>query len=156
MNELPNLIENLSREEALEAAQYLALRISEGQSPGVREESLLKPIIEKPYENIQEIEQLSRLVLLTAAANPENEEVVRSAIAGAGRKQIILGGSEIIALATLGLLALNLLLTKGKSSERQTIKIEEKDGKNTFMVENQVSYGISASLGQLLKSYFGR
>ena len=95
-------------------------------------------------------------MLLTAAANPENEEVVRSAIAGAGRKQIILGGSEIIALATLGLLALNLLLTKGKSSERQTIKIEEKDGKNTFMVENQVSYGISASLGQLLKSYFGR
>jgi hypothetical protein len=156
MNELPDLIENLSREEALEAAQYLALRISEGQSPGDREEALLKPILEKPYENIQEIEQLSRLVLLTAAANPENEEVVRSAIAGAGRKQIILGGSEIIALATLGLLALNLLLTKGKSSERQTIKIEEKDGKNTFMVENQVSYGISASLGQLLKSYFGR
>lgn len=156
MSDLANSIEKLSREEALEAAQNLALQISQNASPNEREEELLKPFIEKPYENIQEIEQLARLVLLTAAADSENEEAVRSAIQGAGRKQLILGGAEIVMLATLGLFALNLLVTKGKSSERRTVKIEEEDGKTTFVIENEVSYGISPSLGQLLKSYFGR
>ncbi|MGB9178454.1 MAG: hypothetical protein WCB68_04330 [Pyrinomonadaceae bacterium] len=156
MSDLTKSIETLTREEALEAAQNLALRISKDESPGDREEAVLKPLIEKPFENIQEIEQLARLVLLTAAANPENDEVVRSAIAGAGRKQFILGGAEIVVLATVGLFALNLLVTKGKASEHETIKIEEADGKTTITVENQVSYGISQSLGQVLKSYFGR
>ncbi|MDQ1638774.1 MAG: hypothetical protein QOF62_2113 [Pyrinomonadaceae bacterium] len=156
MSDLANSIEKLAREETLEAAQNLALQISQNASPGEPEEELLKPFIEKPYEHIQEIEQLARLVLLTAAADSENEEAVRSAIQGAGRKQLILGGAEIVALATLGLFALNLLVTKGKSSERHTVKIDEQDGKTTFVIENEVSYGISPSLGQLLKSYFGR
>jgi hypothetical protein len=156
MSDLVNSIEKLSREETLEAAQNLALQISPNASPNEREEELLKSFIEKPYENIQEIEQLARLVLLTAAADSENEEAVRSAIRGAGRKQLILGGAEIVVLATLALFALNLLVTKGKSSERRSVKIEEEDGKTTFVIENEVSYGISPSLGQLLKSYFGR
>lgn len=156
MSDLTNSIETLSRAEALEAAQNLALQITQNASPSAREEELSKPFIDKPNENIQEIEQLAQLILLTAAADPDNAEAVRSAIEGAGGKQLILGGTEIVVLATLGLFALNLLVTEQKSWKGQTIKIEEEAGKATFIIENQVSYGISPSLGQLLKSYFGR
>jgi hypothetical protein len=155
MSDLTNSIEGLPLEQALEAAQNLTLEIIQNASPSEREEELPKPFIDKPNENTQEIEQLARLVLLTAAADSENAEAVRSAIKAAGRKELILEGTEIVVLATLGLFALNLLV-KGKSFERRTIKIEGDGGKTTFVIEDRVSYGISPSLGKLLKSYFGR
>jgi hypothetical protein len=155
MSDLTKSIEKLSREEALEAAQNLALEVTQHASPSERKDELPKPFIDKPNENIEEIEQLARLILLTAAADPEKVEAVTSVIEGPGRKELILEGTEIVVLGTLGLFALSLL-AKGKSSEGRTIKIKEGDGKTTFVIENQVSYGISRTLGELLKSYFGR
>lgn len=67
---------------------------------------------------------------------------------------MILGGAEIVVLATLGLFALSLLITKSESSERHTIKIEEEDDRTTFVIEDQFSYEISPSLGEVLKAYF--
>jgi len=156
MSDLTNSIEKLSREEALEAAQNLALQVTQNASPSEREEELPKPFIDKPYENVQEIEQLARLILLTAAGDAENAETVRSAIQEACRKQVILEGVETVVLATLGLFALNLLITKGKSPGRRTMKIEEEDGQTKFVIENQISYGISPTLGEVLRVYFGR
>lgn len=154
MSDLTNSIERLSREEALEAGHNLALQITRHASPSEREEELPKPFIDKPDENIQEIEQLARLILLTAAGDAETSEAVRSVIEEARRKQVIPEGAETIVLATLGFFALNIL-AKGKSSQERTIKIKEDDGKTSFVIEDQVSYGISRSLGELLKSYFG-
>jgi hypothetical protein len=154
MSDLTNSIEGLSREETLEAAQNLALQITQHASPGEREEELPKPFIDTPNENTEDIEQLARLILLTASADPERVEGVTSAIEGARRKESILEGTEIVVLATLGFFTLNLL-AKGHSSVRRTIKIKEVDGKTSFVIEGQVSRGISSSLGQHLKSYFG-
>jgi hypothetical protein len=153
MSDLTNSIEELTREQALKAAQNLVLQITQKATPSEREEELPKPFIDAPNENIQAIGQLARLVLLTAAADPENAEAVRSVTKAAGRKELILEDTEIVVLATLGLFALNLL-AKGKSFERHTIKIEEDGGKTTFVIEDHVSYRISPSLGRLLKSYF--
>ena len=155
MSDLTNSIEELPREEALKAAQNLALKITQNATPSEREEELPKPFIDKLNENIQEIEQLARLVLLTAAADPEKAGAVRSTIEDARKKGSILEGTEIVVLATLGLFALNLL-AREKSSERRTIKIKEDDSKTSVVIGDQVSYEISPSLGQLLKSYFGR
>lgn len=156
MNDLFKQIEDLTREEALEAAQHIALKISEGKSAGDREQQFLKPFLDQPYANIEEIEQLSRLVLLTAATNEDYEEDVKSAIRGAGRKQLILGGGEIIAIASISLVALHMLLTKGKSSEEEVFEIEEKDGRTTITINRKTTYGISGSLGTMIKGYFSK
>ncbi len=156
MNGLFTEIEGLTREEAFEATQYLALKVAEGQSAGEREKQFLKPFLDHPYANIEEIEQLSRLVLLTAAATDGYEEAVKSAIEGAGRKQLVLGGPEIVAIATIGLFALHTLLTKGKSSEDEAITIEEKDGKTSIVIKRKTTYGISDSLGKIIKGYFSK
>jgi hypothetical protein len=155
MRDLTKSIEELRLEEALKAAQNLALQITQNATPSEREEELPKPFIDKPNEKIYEIEQLARLILLTAASDPENAEGVRSTIEDAGRKELVLEGTEIVVLATLGFFALNLL-AQGKSSEHPTIKIKEEGGKTTVVIERRVSYEISPSLGQLLKAYFGR
>ena len=154
MGDLTELIEKLPRAEALEAAQNLTLRVTQNASKDEREEELPKPFIDKPNENVQEIEELARLILLTAAANSESAEAVGCAIQAAGSTESTDGGAEMIVLATLGAFALNLLVTKEVSSDRPTIKIEEEDGRATFVIENQISYGISRSLGQFLNSYF--
>lgn len=156
MNDLTKQIESLTFEEVLETAQHLALKISEGQPTGEREKQFLKPFLDQPYSNIEEIEQLSRLLLLAAATIEGYEEDVKSAIEGAGRKQLILGGTEIVALATMGLVALHTLLTKGKSGEDEAITIEEKDGKTTISIKRRTTYGISDSLGKILKGYFSK
>src|SRR5438067_11639255 len=156
MSDLTNSIEGLSREETLEAAHNLALEITQKASSAEREEELPKPFIDKPDENIQEIEQLARLILLAAAGDAKNAETVRSAIREACRKQVILDGTETVVLATLGLFALSLLITREGSPERGRIKIEDDTGRATFVIENQVSYGISPSLGKVLRSYFVR
>lgn len=156
MSDLPKQIENLTREEALEAAQHLAMKISQGQAPGAREEEVLRPFTQHPYANIEEIEQLSRLLLLTAANVDGYEDAVKVAIEGTGRKQFILGGAEIVALATIGLIALHVLITKGKSGEDEAITIEEKDGKTTVSIKRKTRYGISDSLGTLLKNYLSK
>ncbi len=156
MSDLEKQINDLTREEALEAAQYLATKISEGRAPEAREQELLRPITDHPYANIEEIEQLSRLLLLTAADTDGYQDAVKSAIEGAGRKQLILGGAEIVALATIGLVALHTLITKGKSEEEEAITIKEENGKTTVSIKRKTRYAISDSLGKLLKSYFGK
>jgi len=156
MNDLIKTIENLSREEALEAAQYLALRISEGRSPGEREKQFLTPFLEQPYANIEEIEEISRLVLVAAATTEEYQGPLKSAIEGAGRKQLILGGAEIVALATIGLVALHMLLTNGKSDEDEVFTIEKENGRTSISIRRKTTYGISDSLGKILKGYFSK
>jgi hypothetical protein len=155
MSDLSKLIEKLSREEALVAAQNLTLLVTQNASKAEREEELPKPFIDKPNENVREIDELARLILLTGAANSESAEAVRRAIEESSRKELTDGGAEIVVLATLGVFALNLLVKK-HSSERPAIKFEEQDGQTSFVIENQISYGISRSLGQFLNSYFGR
>jgi hypothetical protein len=154
MNDLANQIRNLSREEALEAAQHLGLRISGSRQPGEREKELLQEITNHPNANIEEIEQLCRLLLFTAAMTDGYEDAVKAAIAGAGRKQFILGGAEIVALAAIGLVALHIVVTRGKSAEDEVMNVTEENGKTVVSIQRKTTYGISDSLGKILKSYF--
>jgi hypothetical protein len=152
---LANSIEALPRDQALEAARFLAeaMDVTSGES----DTKAVEPLTTQPFQNIEEIDQLARLLLLAAASDPELEEKVRQAIDGAGHKQFIFGGLEIVALAVLAITALHVVITKGKKSESEKIKIEEKpDGTTVTTIDRKVTYGISAKLAGVLNSYFGK
>jgi hypothetical protein len=153
MSDLATRIERLSREEALEAAQYVSRRVAGGEA-GEAERVALGPIVNAPLRDVPVVEELARLVLLSAAADPELRGTVESAIEGAGRKNLILGGPEIVALAGIGLLALNTLLARGRTSEEESVEITEENGKRTIKIDRQVRYGVSGRLGEILSSYF--
>ena len=155
MNDLINWIEKLSREETLIAAQNLTLQITQNASRNEREEELPKPFIDKPSENVQEIEQLARLILLTGAVSSESLDAVRSTTQEVCETQASLEGTEIIVLATLGLFALSLLAPKDESTRDYLIEIEEENLRTTFIIESSFSYEVSPHLGQVLKTYFG-
>jgi hypothetical protein len=152
---LANSIEELPRDQALEAARFLAEAMD--VTPGGSDTKAVEPLTVQPFQNIEEIDQLARLLLLAAASDPELEGKVRQAIDGAGHKQFIFGGLEIVALAVLAITALHVVITKGKKSESEKIKIEEKpDGTTVTTIDRKVTYGISAKLAGVLNSYFGK
>src|SRR5690242_18476810 len=122
MNDLINRIEKPSREKTLIAAQNLTLQITQNASGHEREEELPRPFIDKPSGNVQQIEQLARLILLAGAVTGESE-AVRSAIQRVSEKETSLEGTEIVILATLGLFALSLMIAKPESKKAHTVKI---------------------------------
>jgi hypothetical protein len=154
MNTLADQIEGLSRDQAIEAAQFLSRSLSRGQEVGEDEMAALAPLLAQPYEYVDEVEQLARVTLLAAAATPEYEANVRKAIAGTGRKQVILGGADIVALAGIGLLALDVIITRGKSEETVSSEFISQDG-TKVNISKTTRFGISGRLGNILKSYFG-
>jgi hypothetical protein len=161
MSNLIQKIEKLSREQALEASGFVSEALVMNTEGGDTEKTVLKPLIDKPYQNIEEIEQLSRLVLISAALTPEYENTVRKAVEGAGKKSFIMGGAEIVTLAVIALGALHVIVSKGKASETETIEIQEKkdiDGNivTTATIKKQKTYGIGLNLASVLKSYFGQ
>jgi hypothetical protein len=154
MNTLRERIEKLNREQAIEAAQFLSRSLTHGQSAGEAENAALTPIKAQPFKYLEEVEQLARIILLSAAATPECEKEVEKALAGTGQKQIILGGLEIVALAGIGLVALHVIITHGKSKEFVNTEIVSNDG-TKLKTSKTTEYGISSSLGDILKNYFG-
>jgi hypothetical protein len=155
MSDLVKQIEELTREEALEAAQYLSAALGASAEKASAEQAALQPLTEQPYAHLEDIEGLARILLLSAAAVPEYEEAVRKAVEGAGGKQFILGGAEIVVLSSLALLALQTVLTKGKTSEETVMTITEEKGKTIVKVQKSVRYGVSEKLRDILKGYFG-
>lgn len=152
MPDLPAAISALDRSEVLEAAQLLADDL--GVEGGAALPPLDSPILDRPLGHQDDIEDLARVLLLTAA---ESDPVaVRRAIDGAGRRQLILGGAEIVALAVVALGAIQLLTARGRTAEEQVTVIERaSDGTETVKVSKRVEFGVSASLGALLRSVLG-
>jgi len=156
MADLIQEIANLSREQALEASQFVGRRILVDKATGEAEQTALKQLIENPFQNIKEIEQLARLLLFSAALTPEYEGITRKAVEGAGKKNFVLGGAEIVVLAMISLGALHVIVTRGKISETLEIKEEkDKDGKVTTTINKQVKYGIGLNLATVLRNYLG-
>jgi hypothetical protein len=145
-------VEQLSREQALEAAGFVAEAITEETQPEIGAESRLESITHQPYERLEEIEQIARLLLMHAATIEEYHDYVRSAIEGAGKKQVILGGGEIVALAVIALGALQVVLTKGKLYEEKSTEIREENGKTFVVIKEVGKYGISGILASILKN----
>jgi hypothetical protein len=155
MSDLVEKIQTLSREEALEAAGYVCDALGIDLDKTGAERTALESLTAQPFQSIQEIEQLARLVLMTAALTPEHEDAVRKAIEGSGQKQFILGGAEIVMLGALALGTLHIMVSKGKEREEETISIKKVGDETTTTICKTVQYGITGKLAGILGSYFG-
>jgi hypothetical protein len=112
------------------------------------------PVLRSPLEHLEDIEDLARVVLLIAATSDPEE--VSLALDGAGRRQLVLGGVELVALATLGLGALQVLVTKGRTREVTTETVRDRpDGDREVVKTTETTYGISSQLASLLRGVIG-
>jgi hypothetical protein len=150
MNDLVEKIDGLSREQALEAANFVADVIATEADTQAAEADIQQLLAGQPYQHIKEVEQLARLTLVAAALSPQYEDIVRKSIEASGQKQFILGGLEIVAIGVLALGAIQVLMSHGKTSEHKKIEIGEKDGNSYVKIDETVTYGLPASLAKIL------
>jgi hypothetical protein len=142
-------IEILDEATAVEAARLLAAELGARPATGVTGQD----VIDRPLEHRKDIADLSRLLLLVAATDPETRPLVVDSLAGAGRKQLVLGGAELLVLAPLALGALQVCLSRGRTREEEIIRFEKKaDGSEVTTIRKTVAYGISAKLGAVVRS----
>jgi hypothetical protein len=146
-DELTNRILSLDRAAAFEAAQLLAADlgadIDDAQPPD-------DPILSDPLGHQDDIEDLSR-ILLAAAAEVDADAVSR-ALDGAGRRQFVLGGLELVVLGTIALEGLRIVLTRGATSEEKTVTVERApDGSERGITATKRTFGISKGLANLLR-----
>ena len=121
-NDLAARVMSLPREIVLEAARFVAEDLVT-DPPTAGEVAWVG---DQPLAHVQDVEVLARLVLLCRSMEGEQgASEVEAAISGAGRKNLVLGGLEIVALAGLGVVALRLILTKGKVTDEKVEMIQD-------------------------------
>ena len=142
-------IESLDEARTVEAAGLLASAVGAGPVAGLEPPDL----VGHPLENRADIVDLCRLVLLIAATDPDDRELADEAVAGAGRKQLVLGGIELAIGAAAAISALHICITKGRTSSEERITItEQPDGTRKSVTVRKVTYGISAKLATLVRT----
>lgn len=147
MTHLQGQIERLDRATAYEAAQLLAAEI--GADPDVK--PVDHPLLSAPLAHQPELEELAKVLLLVVAA--DDQQSVSDAIAGAGHKQIVLGGGELIALAYVLVEGLRLIVARNKVREHVEIVVEhDKDGQEIVTTTKRTTqYGVSGPVASLLR-----
>ena len=148
--ELVARIQALSREEAMEAALALGQEL-EGEA-GADTNGFVEAVEAAPLRHIEQTEELARVTLVVAAADPGLAVTVSEILDNVGAKAFILGGAEIIALAALGVAALRVVLSRGRESESRTttLKYDEQGNVTEVVIEEQTSYGVSTDLGAVV------
>ena len=118
-------IESLDEARTVEAAGLLASAVGAGPVAGLEPPDL----VARPLENRADIVDLCQLALLVAATDPDDRELADEAVAGAGRKQLVLGGMEPGIGAAAAISALHICITKGRTSSEELITVtEQPDG----------------------------
>jgi len=79
-NDLNTAIGALSREQAIEAASFLASDLGVTAATNQQTAALLHDWTQNPYQHLNEAEELARLLLSVAAADPDHAPSVRSAL----------------------------------------------------------------------------
>lgn len=149
MTDLVVRIENLDRAAVYEAAQLLAADL--GADPDAA--PLEHEIIADPLAYQGDLEELCRILLTrTFDFDPA---AVEDALDGAGHKQVVLGGLELIALGILVMGGLQIALARGKTSEEVETTVVERnaDGHEKMTTtKRKTEYGISKNTASLLSS----
>jgi hypothetical protein len=134
---------------ALEAAQLLSGALGAQATPTIAGQDVL----ERPLEHRDDIGDLCRVLLIVAASDSKTRELVEESLAGAGRKQLVLSGPELVTLGFEALGALQVFYSKGRTKQEETLTIKKNpDGSEETIVQRTVRYGISAKLAELLKA----
>jgi hypothetical protein len=149
IHNLAERILELDRAVAFEAAQLLASDL--GGDPDPEAEQPESPILADPLAHQDDIDDLSRVLLLTAA--DVDPEAVERALDGAQRRQFVLGGTELVILGLLALEGLRILVTKGATSEDTTVTFERSaDGSERVVTSTKRTFGVSKGLASLLRA----
>lgn len=146
-------IKGLTREEALEAALALADDLGAAdheQDNAIRE--FTAQVETNAFAHLPEVDDLARILLISAGLQARFRPGVEEILDAAGRKAFIFGGTEIVMLAGLGILALRLILSKAKDKETEHIEITSSDnGKVILKYKHEVRYvSLSTQLMQQL------
>jgi hypothetical protein len=151
--DITEVVLTLPRETVLEAATFIA----EELAPDAEPESEATWVGSQPFTHVGDVEGLARLILLGRALDgPDGLAEVEAAIEGAGKKNLVLGGAEIIALAGLGVIALRILVTRGRLTERTVqMQQDQKTGSWSAVVkEIEKPVSISDELAAVLQPFF--
>lgn len=154
---LVDRIEALTREEVMEAGLALSQELDAGDVSDAEGRRFVESVESAPLQHIVEAEELARVLLLAAAADPELAPTVEEILDSVGGKAFILGGLEIVALAALAVAALHIVVSKGRKSDVvETTLHFGPDGRVTDLtVKKDRRFGISANIGKILASAAG-
>lgn len=142
-------IEALDDASVAEAAQLLSATLGADAPSDI----LDRDFKDHPIEHRANIVDLSRLLLMAAATDPDTQPLVSESIAGTGRKNLVLGGTELVVIAGLAVNALQICLSKGRTSKVEEITIEQReDGTSVASIRSKVTYGVSARLATLIRA----
>lgn len=155
--ELISRIQALTREEAMEAALSLAQELETGEEPQGEARRFVQAVKTAPLQHIEQTEELARIILMAAAADEDLAPTVREILDAIGSKAFILGGLEIVALASLAVAALHILISKGRTRENKEVTLQfDQNGNVTKMViHGTTDYGISADLKGIMAEAAG-
>jgi hypothetical protein len=149
------MVQRADRETVIEAARFVARKLSTGNERLDEARQLAGGLASKPFSHIEETEALSRAVLLAAAQDDALKEGVRKALEGADHKQFILGGAEIVALAAIGCVALDVLVRRGQGKTTTTTTVTFEGGRAVVTTTRTTEpLSIGGELGALLSAYF--
>ncbi|UGY92081.1 hypothetical protein [Streptomyces gobiensis] len=134
----------------LEAVQLLttALFVEEEGASG-----LDSSVLSQPLEHRADLLALARVVLSVAALEEATAPLVEQSLDGAGQKQLVLGGAEILAIGVAVSMVAKLLFTRGRREKREKIDIERgSDGSEKIVIDRCVSYGSSRALTSAVRT----
>jgi hypothetical protein len=150
---ITEVVLTLPRETVLEAATFIA----EELAPDAESEPEATWVGSQPFTHVGDVEALARFILLGRALDgPDGLAEVEAAIEGSGKKNLVLGGMEIMALAGLGVIALRILVKRGQLTEK-TVQMQQdrKTGSWSAVVkEIEKPVSISDELAAVLQSFF--
>jgi hypothetical protein len=152
MNDLQTRIQELDQATAYEAAELLAAEL--GADPDAY--PIDHDVLTDPMTHQDDLEDLAK-VLLLATADLDSDAVAR-AIDGAGHKQLVLGGAELIGLAILIVGGIQVIMARGKTSEHVETVVVERDSSGQEQMtttKRTTRYGISGRVAGLLELLAG-
>lgn len=156
MNKTAGEILELPRERAIEAALALGDAIPTVKNTDKQTDDFLRSIGESPYKNIEDIEAIVRIFLLAALEAEQTREKATQAVRGSGQKAFVFGGTELVMVASIAVLALHVIISKGKSSQKESGEVTKNpDGSWSFEWKKETRFGISGKVADLIESIRG-
>jgi len=155
--ELIAAIEDLNREEVMEAAKAL------GESLGIEEEDgapeaaagFLEEVRQNEYAALADVEDIARAALVLAALDPQHTEEVEQIVARVGEKNFIFGGLEILAVGIAAALVIERVKGGKESAESETVITESPDGSKQIVHKVRTVYRPNEKIGKIVSALFG-
>ena len=152
-DELTQRVLELTRAEVLESLLALGDQLGVEDASDTATIDFVAEIEQQPFAAVEDVEQLARAALIVAALDSQSANQVREIVERAGQKAFIFGGAEIVVAGALAIGLIQVVLSKGKTSEEETTEISvDEQGVRHITHRRKTIYGLNARVGALLSS----